>query len=98
MTFEYDEKGKYFTEVVQKIAVPALVQTATHLIRGQIHVRPDERIKNELDRDEPFLAMTNASILDPEGRELYHAGFLAVGRNQIVWAMPDEESDPGENK
>lgn len=90
MSLEYDEKGKYFTDVISKVSIPALVQTTTHLIRGMVHVRPDERLKNELDRDELFLAMTNAAILGADGRELFHTNFLAVRRNQIVWAMPDE--------
>ncbi|MEW5941085.1 MAG: hypothetical protein AB1750_15570 [Chloroflexota bacterium] len=95
MSFEIDEKGKVFTEVVSKISVPALVQTTTHLIRGQVHIRPEERLKNELDRDELFLAVTDASILDPDGRELFRSKFLAVRRSQIVWAMPDEEAKGG---
>jgi len=98
MSLEYDEKGKYFTEVVSKVSVPALVQTTTHLVRGRVHVRPDERLKNELDRDELFLAMTDASILDADGRELFRTNFLAVRRNQIVWAMPDEEMKGGDTK
>jgi len=89
MTFEYDEKGKVFTNFVSKQPVAALVQTATHLIRGTIHIRSGERVKDELERDELFLAVTDASILGAEGQVLYHAGFLAVRRNRIVWLMPE---------
>lgn len=97
MSFDYDDKGKIFTEVISKMAVPALVQTTTHLIRGKVHIRPDERLKNELDRNEPFLAVTEASILDVEGKEIHHSNFLAVQRSQIVWAMPLESTQEKEN-
>ena len=90
MSIDYNDKGKYFTEVVQKVSVLTLVQTTTHLIRGRVHIRPDERLKNELDRDELFLAMTEAAVLNQDGKEIFHTDFLAVRRNQIVWAMPDE--------
>jgi len=91
MSFEYDEKGKIFTNVVSKLPVPALVQTTTHLIRGTIHIRQGERVKDELDRDELFLAVTDASLLGADGQVLRHAPFLAVRRAQIVWLIPEPD-------
>jgi len=88
MTVEYDEKGKIFTDVVSKVAIPAVVQTTQHLIRGNVHVRNDERLKDELDRDELFLAMTDASMFGPDGQEVHKSRFVAVRRAQIVWVMP----------
>ena len=90
MSIEYDEKGKFFTDIVPKIAVHAAVQTTSQLIRGKVHVREGERLKDELDRDEPFLAMTEASIIGPDGQVQFDAPFLAVQRSQIVWVLPDE--------
>jgi hypothetical protein len=91
MVFEFeDEKGKKFTEVVTKRKVPALVQTTMHQVRGNIHICPDERLKNELDRDELFLALTEADILDADGKVAHHTDFLAVRRAQIIWIMPDD--------
>ena len=89
MTIEFDEKGKFFTDVVSKVAVDAVVQTTMQLIRGKVHVREGERIKDELDRDELFLAMTDASILGADGEVQFDAPFLAVRRSQIVWVLPD---------
>lgn len=85
-----DEKGKIFTEVVTKIPVAVTLQTTLQRLRGNIHIRPDERLKAELDRDEPFLAMTDVVILDADGNTLHRADFLAVRRDQIVWVIPDE--------
>jgi len=90
MSVEYDDKGKYFTNVISKHPVPVLIQTTRHLIRGKIHIRPEERVKDELDLPELFLAITEASILDADGKEAYHSDFLAVLRTQIIWVMPDE--------
>ncbi len=85
-----DDKGKIFTEVVKKYPVRVTVQTVTHTVRGKIHIRPDERLKAELDRDEPFLAMTDAAILGAGGATLHRADFLAVRRDQIVWVLPED--------
>lgn len=93
MTFEYDEKGKIFTDVVSKVAIPAIVQTTEQLIKGNVHVRRDERLKDELDRDELFLAITDASVIGTEGQTLHQARFLAVRRAQIVWVMPANEAE-----
>ncbi len=91
MSIEFDEKGKFFTNLVSKVAVPATVQTSGQLIRGNVHVREGERLKDELDRDELFLAMTDASVLGTDGQVLFQAPFLAVRRNQIIWVIPEQE-------
>jgi hypothetical protein len=93
MTIEYDEKGKIFTDIVSKVAIPAIVQTTEQLIKGNVHVRRDERLKDELDRDKMFLAMTDASIIGADGQTLYESRFLAVRRAQIIWVMPENESE-----
>jgi hypothetical protein len=93
MTVEFDEKGKVFTEVVSKVAIPAIVQTTQHLIRGNVHVRRDERLKDELDRNEFFLAITDASIIGTDGETLHQTRFLAVHRAQIVWVMPTQGTE-----
>jgi len=96
MTIEYDEKGKFYTDIISKVAIPATLQTITHLIKGFVHVRHGERIKDELDRDELFLAVTKASIWAPDGSLLFEAPFVAVRRTQIVWIMPAQEAGEGE--
>ncbi len=89
MTLEYDDKGKFFTDVISKVAAPVIVQTTTHQIHGNIHVRPGERLKDELDRDELFMALTDAKVIDSDGKVVYQTDFIAVHRAQIVWVMPD---------
>ena len=89
MTIEYDDKGKRFTDIVTKRSVYATVQTTTHLIRGYIHVRRDQRIKDELDLDAKFIAITDASILGKDGQVLVQAPFLAINRAQIIWVLPE---------
>lgn len=88
---EYDDKGKIFTEVVSKVSIQATIQTTTHLLRGQIHVRRDQRIKDELDGGENFLALTEVTVLGPDGQAIFQAPFLAVRRSHIVWVLPEQE-------
>ncbi|HEY9151711.1 MAG TPA: hypothetical protein VIN60_02415 [Anaerolineales bacterium] len=95
MSIEYDEKGKFFTNVVTKIPVHATVQTTMQLIQGNVYVRKGERLKDELDRDEFFLAMTNAIVTDKDGKTLFEAPFLAVQRAQIIWVRPDQQEPEG---
>jgi len=89
----YDEKGKVFTDIVSKVAVQATIQTTTHRMRGLLHIRRDQRIKDELDHDENFLALTEVSILGPDGQSLFQAPFVAVQRAQIVWVIPEQNKD-----
>lgn len=71
MLTQYDEKGKIFTEVVTKIPVRATVQTVKHQIRGMVHVRREERIKDELNRSEGFIALTDATVFNEDGTVMY---------------------------
>lgn len=93
MTIEYDEKGKIFTDIVSKVSILVTVQTTTHMMRGHMHVRRDQRVKDELDHDEKFLALTDVHVQGPDGQTLFHAPFLAVRRDQIIWVMPEQGSD-----
>ena len=92
MTIEYDDKGKIFTEVISKLPIPVMVQTKVQMIKGILHVRRGERLKDELDRDELFLALTDAHVLGVGGEILFQVPFLAIRRNQIVWVIPEEEA------
>jgi hypothetical protein len=91
MTFEFDDKGKFYTDLIKKESVPATIMTVTHKITGTIYVRPDQRIKDELDLDEKFLAITDATVFSPNGDVVAHCGFIAVHRYQIVWVIPDSK-------
>lgn len=96
MSIEYDEKGKYYTNIVQKIPVPSVIQTTTHQIRGLIHVRQDERLKDELENKERAIAITGATVSDAGGKVVFTGPFLAVMKKHIVWIMPMGEGQPGE--
>jgi hypothetical protein len=89
--FEINEKGKIFTPVVTKKPVPVLIQTTTNLVRGEIYIRPSERLKEEIDHEEPTLAVTNAIVYSLAREMLYQTGFMAIYRKHIIWVIPMEE-------
>ncbi|MBI3159378.1 MAG: hypothetical protein HYZ26_07255 [Chloroflexi bacterium] len=91
MTLEYDDKGKIFTEVISKQPLAVVIQTGVHRIEGVVHIRPQERLKDELDRPERFLAVTDAVIYDLAGQEVGRSAFLAVRREAIHWVLEQEE-------
>jgi hypothetical protein len=90
--FEIDEKGKFFTEVITKDKVIAHIQTDDFRIRGYVHVRRGERLSDELNKENKFLAVTDAEIFSTDGELLFISDFLAINREHIVWLMPLEES------
>jgi hypothetical protein len=94
MTVTFDEKGKVFTRVISKEAVPVIVQTLTHRLQGNFYVRQGERIKDELALSEQFVAVTDAVVFQANGEELYRTAFMAVNRDHIVWLIPAAEISP----
>jgi hypothetical protein len=91
MTVEYDEKGKYYTDVISKDTILSHIQTQTHQIRGFVHVRKGDRLSDEINSASVFLAVTNAEICNLQGKIQYTCKFLAVNRGHIVWLMPIDE-------
>ena len=91
MTIRFDDKGKFFTDVISKEGVEVILQTAVNVIEGRIHVRPGERLKDALNEAEPFFAVTEAVIYNLDGKMSYRTDFLAVHREQIVWLLPKDQ-------
>jgi hypothetical protein len=91
MQLEYDEKGKLFTEVISKDKVRSHIQTETQSIQGYVHVRKGERLSDELNHDNNFLAITEAEVYSLDGQLLYSTNFLAINRKHIIWLMPIDQ-------
>ena len=92
MSIRYDDKGKFFTDVITKDEVPSIIQTLVSRIHGNLHVRIYERVKDELNRDEQFLAITNAKIFNLQGEKINENEFMLINREHIIWIVPDEEN------
>ena len=71
MFTSFEDKGKIFTNIVTKEPIEVIIQTSIHHIHGFVHVRPDDRIKDEINLNERFLAVTNATVSNNEGKELF---------------------------
>ncbi|OGN94357.1 MAG: hypothetical protein A2Z71_09310 [Chloroflexi bacterium RBG_13_50_21] len=91
MVIEYDEKGKFYTDIITKDMILSHIQTHTHQIRGNVHVRKGDRLSDEINNANVFLAVTNAEIFSLLGESLYTCKFLIVNRSHIVWLMPIDE-------
>ena len=91
MVTHIDDKGKFFTQVITKTPIPVIIQMPVHRVEGNIHIRPDERIKDEIDRTDQFLPVTEAVIYNPDGTIFASTHFIALNRNQINWILPVDE-------
>jgi hypothetical protein len=92
MNIRYDDKGKFFTDIISKDTVPAIIQTLVTRIQGNLHVRINERVKDELNRGEQFLAITDVTIFNLQGQKIYDAEFLLINRDHVIWIIPDDEN------
>ena len=91
MVVEFDEKGKFFTDVIAKDVIRSHIQTREQTILGFVHVRKGDRLSDEINEPNIFLAITDAEVYNLEGELLHTSDFLAVNREQIVWLMPVEK-------
>lgn len=91
MSIRFDDKGKFFTDVVSKEVVDVIIQTPAGRIEGKIHIRPGERLKDSINQGESFFAVTEAAVFDLAGSKLFDVDFLAVHREQIIWLAPQDQ-------
>lgn len=97
MVLRFDEKGKFFTEIISKTEIPVTIQTTTNLVRGLMFVKEGQRLSDEINRAGHFLAVVDATIFDNTGEKRYMCEFLAIHRDHIIWLMPDNEDSENKN-
>jgi hypothetical protein len=94
MVTHFDEKGKIYTDIIQKQAIWVTIQLSQSRIHGAVFLRSNERIKEALDEAGPFLALTQVEVLSADGQTVdKKANFLVVNKSQIIWLMPDSEQN-----
>lgn len=91
MSIRFDEKGKFFTDVISKDTIPVVIQTIKQRIHGNLHIRPDQRLKDEINIGDQFIAITDGKIYSDEQDLLYKCDFFAINRDHIVWILPEAE-------
>jgi hypothetical protein len=91
MEFRVDAKGKYFTTHVSKQSVPVVARVQDSIIQGAVHLAPDNRLKDELNGSESFIAVTDAQVLDANSqRVVYSTPILILNKSRIDWIFPLE--------
>jgi hypothetical protein len=94
MPTRFDKKGKYFTEKVTKDRIKVTVRTVADTLSGYLHIPPDQRLRDNLNSAQPFLALTNGAVVSEQGEVLQEFNFMALHRHQIVWVIELEERQP----
>ncbi|MFQ5407998.1 MAG: hypothetical protein ACE5FI_06190 [Anaerolineales bacterium] len=92
MAVEYDSKGKAYTKILTKDTVRARVQLPTHQIYGDVYLKRGERVKDEIEFAEQFLALTDVEVYDVDGeKSLFTTPFITINREQIIWLLLVDE-------
>ena len=91
MVTQVNDRGKIFTQVINKRPVDVIIHTLLHKITGKIYLVPENRVIDELNSDSQFLAVTDSQIFSLDGKKLYTSAFLSVNCDQILWVLPIEE-------
>lgn len=93
MGIQFTEKGKFFTDIVFKDSVTATIQTARCRIHGKVYINRGNRLIDDLNKSDDFLAITNAVIFNDNGEILYKSDFITINRDHIIWLLPHEEDE-----
>ena len=94
MDMRYDDKGKFYTSRVTKRAAQVLVCAQEMLISGTMHLLLENRVKDELDSEGHFIAITNAQVRERDsGRVLANDQTLILNKEHITWVVPCEDTN-----
>ena len=96
MGVQFTEKGKFFTDIVFKDSVTATIQTARCRIHGNIYFNRGNRLIDDLNKSEQFIAVTDAVIFNDNGEILYKSDFVTINRDHVIWLLPHEEDESQE--
>lgn len=89
-----DEKGKVFTSHVSKRSVRIVAGTLTNIFHGLVHLMMENRLKDEMNNGERFIAITSVQVYSlDEKKELYTAPLIVLNKEQVVWMMPQGDDD-----
>ena len=89
MDYRVDEKGKVFTTHVTKRSIAVAALMGNTLIEGTVYLTLDNRLKDELNSGEQFIAITDAKISEiGAARLLRKADVLIVNKAQVTWMTP----------
>lgn len=83
--------GKIFTEVISKHPLRATIQTVDGRIVGLVHLHPDHRLSDEMNLEDPFLAVTDACVVTQDGKSC--VDFIAVNKAHVIWVIPVQDGE-----
>lgn len=82
-----DAKGKYYTKRVSTDELAVIVRTEQGTIHGFLHLHPNNRLSDEVERDGKFLSLTEVHVETVDGTT-FETEFLAVNKDAILWITP----------
>ncbi len=95
MDYRIDEKGKIYSKHVTKRSVAVVLRVEETIISGTVHLTLDNRLKDELNSGETFIAITSAKLADANsGRTLHESEVVLINKNRITWIYPSETDTP----
>lgn len=96
MDHRVDDKGKFFPMRVATLRLPITACIGEWIIEGTVHLKGNNRLKDELNDDESFIAITQVRVRDRrDAKPAYESEVLIVHKHQIVWIFPREAAVPG---
>ena len=95
MDYRVDDKGKFFTARVTKLRLPVTACIGNWIVEGTVHLKSDNRLKDELNDGETFIAVTQARVWEiGSDKPVDELEVLIVHKSQIVWVFPRESGKP----
>jgi hypothetical protein len=77
----------------QKDKMKVVVCTSLYRVEGEMYLLPGSRLTDivNVKTGKDFIPITNAKVMDLNGKAIYTVDFVSINRDSIIMIFPSEE-------
>ncbi|MFO8036913.1 MAG: hypothetical protein R6U57_09845 [Anaerolineales bacterium] len=88
-------KGKTVPEGGMEEPLEVIIQTDVQRVHGKLHIRPPQRLEDDLSDVPQFLTVTDGRVLSDGKESSLSFDVLMVNRDHVVWILPLKDREVG---
>lgn len=86
-----EKKPAFDFDVIKKDPIDVIIRTRQYFILATMHFRPAVRLVDSLIASEQFWPLTDATVIEPNGKVAFRSKFMVVRRDDVEWVIPKND-------
>lgn len=86
-----EKKPTFDFDVIKKDPIEVIIRTRQYFILATMYFRPAVRLVDALIASEQFWPLTDATVIEPNGKVAFRSKFMVVRRDDVEWVIPKND-------